>query len=855
MLAVAVLFSIYITRMEHSIEESTQNHLRAVALAATTFVTYEELDLFHTVEDMNRPEWDEIKQRLDKYAEDYHVLYVYYWRYFESGWIDHIFENELEDWIQFIIDGDHDLQLILDYSEDYSDDYWIEYIYKNHDDGWIQYIIDNDFDEEYMVSPELVFPVSIDPTTSAAVPVVMKGSVWVADLGNYTSNWDGLISAVAPMYNSMGYIVVASGVDLSDEMVIDTKNIVRIMRTALVITLILSIVSGFFGMRLYRKKAIQSENASFAKSSFLSTMSHEIRTPINAILGITDIELINETHNKNLKESFGKIKASGDMLLGIINDILDLSKIESGKLELVHANYEIASLICDTAQLNMMRIGHKPIEFELDISESVPSHFIGDELRIKQILNNVLSNAFKYTNEGTVKMSITSKPLGLDKEELIFSISDTGQGMTQKQIDKLFDEYSRFNLEANRTTEGTGLGMSITRNLVEMMHGQIIINSEPGKGTTFIVQLPQTKIGTSKLGKESADNLNKFRTSNIAQLTNAQIEREYMSYGSVLIVDDVETNLYVANGLMQPYGLKIELADSGYLAIDKIKKNNVYDIIFMDHMMPHMDGIEAVKNIRELGYIKPIIALTANAVTGQSDIFLENGFDDFISKPIDVRLLNELLNKYIRNKQSKETIDAARAEKEQRGKSSFVETVQSGISPEFAKIFIRDAQKSMEELEDLAIKTDSYDDNDLRTYTIHVHGMKSALSNIGYIELSQIARNLENYARLNDIDSIINETPAFLVSLRKVVHELSPNEEEETVIEATQEELLYLSDKLAILKSACEDFNEELADKILSEIKEKPFASSIKSLIDEISVMLLHSDFDEIVALVDEYLR
>jgi signal transduction histidine kinase/FixJ family two-component response regulator len=401
--------------------------------------------------------------------------------------------------------------------------------------------------------------------------------------------------------------------------------------------------------------------ASRAKSAFLSTMSHEIRTPMNAILGITEIQLQNADLDQNVQDAFEKIYASGGMLLAIINDILDLSKIEAGKLELVIVNYKIAILISDTALLNMMRIGSKPIEFEIHVDENLPVLLSGDELRVKQIFNNLLSNAFKYTEKGAVFLSVSAETGGADDEViLVFSVSDTGHGMTAEQVNKLFDEYSRFNQKTNRTTEGTGLGMSITRDLIRMMHGEIAVESEPDKGSTFTVRLPQGKVNADILGKAVAENLHKFRTSSRAQMKRVEITREPMPYGRVLIVDDVEMNILVAEGLISLYGINVESADSGPGAIEKIKNGSVYDIIFMDHMMPKMDGMEATRIIRSMGYERPIVALTANAVVGQADIFLKNGFDDFISKPLDIRLLNAVLNKLIRDKQPPEVIEAAR---------------------------------------------------------------------------------------------------------------------------------------------------------------------------------------------------
>ena len=616
---------------------------------------------------------------------------------------------------------------------------------------------------------------------------------------------------------------------------------------------------------------LRAEAANKAKSDFLSTMSHEIRTPMNAILGITEIQLQNDSLDASVKEALNKIYSSGDLLLGIINDILDLSKIEAGKLELIIAKYEIASLISDTAQLNIMRIGSKPIEFEIEVDENLPTLMMGDELRVKQILNNILSNAFKYTAEGVVKLTVLSEAsTGSDEETtLSFSVSDTGQGMTPEQVEKLFDEFSRFNLEANRTTEGTGLGMSITRNLILLMNGEILIDSEPGVGSTFTVRLPQGKLTDDMLGSEMAENLRQFRTSGNAQMKHVQITREPMPYGSVLIVDDVETNIYVAKGLMAPYGLNMDSAESGFEAIDKVIGGSVYDIIFMDHMMPQMDGIEATQKIRAMGYAQPIVALTANAVAGQAEVFLSNGFDDFISKPIDVRQLNTVLNTLIRDKQTPETLEAARLEAlekegakgtcEQNGSvlSCTLEGAErsapdafSGIDPAFAEIFVRDALKSLAILEEISGRGE-YGSDDLRSYIINVHGMKSALANIKETGLSERARKLEESGREENNGIILEETPSFLADLRGFVESLIP-EPDAGGVDAVDEDAPFLREKLLEIKAACEDYDESAVDGILAKLKEKQWSQATKTALIKIAEHMLHSDFDEAVKAADE---
>jgi len=395
--------------------------------------------------------------------------------------------------------------------------------------------------------------------------------------------------------------------------------------------------------------------ASQSKSAFLANMSHEIRTPMNAILGITNILLLHERLPSEIADGLEKIHNSSNLLLGIVNDILDFSKIEAGKLDIVPAPYQVSSLINDTTQLNMMRIGKKPIEFSLYISETVPAKLIGDELRIKQILNNILSNAFKYTQAGKVTLSVTYESESDSPENkitLVLGVQDTGVGLTKGQLINLFEKYSRFNLEGCVNVEGSGLGLSITQQLVNLMGGTIHVDSKYGVGSLFVVRLPQDIVDNDVLGKEVVEQLSLFRLNQAAIAQRSPIIRSRMSYGRVLVVDDVKVNLFVAEGLMKPYQLCIETVRSGIEAIDKIKNGEVYDVIFMDHMMPEMDGIETTKRLRELGYVHPIIALTANAVMGQSEMFLQNGFDDFISKPIDMHRLDDVLNRFVRDKQS-----------------------------------------------------------------------------------------------------------------------------------------------------------------------------------------------------------
>jgi CheY-like chemotaxis protein/HPt (histidine-containing phosphotransfer) domain-containing protein len=551
---------------------------------------------------------------------------------------------------------------------------------------------------------------------------------------------------------------------------------------------------------------------------------------------------------------------------------------------LTPVSYDVPSLINDAVYLNVTRYDSKPIQFKLQVDENIPSTLFGDELRIKQILNNLLSNAFKYTDRGEIFMSVTAEYAQeshmADSLTLVFCVADTGQGMSPEQAGKLFDEYTRFNMEANRTTEGTGLGMSITRHLIRMMNGETSVESEPGKGSAFTVRLPQGIISSGlSLGRGVAENLKQFHFSGHSRMKNApQIIREYMPYGRVLVVDDVETNLYVARGLMAPYSLSVETASSGFETISKIKGGATFDIIFMDHFMPKMDGIETTKALRDLNYKHPIIALTANALTGQAEMFMENGFDGFISKPVDIRQLNAVLNKLIRDKYPPETVEAARRQAAMlHSKKPVPETVQEtepaprrGLiqrrgrtsDRELGAIFARDAEKALERLS--AIHANIFRRNiDIREYVIDIHAMKGALANIGETGLSTDALKLEQAGREENIKLMLSETPAFLEALRIVIEKTKPKEsdggdvQEDSVSSEMSDfgTIRYLSKKLLVIQKACEKYDETSANLALAELKQKKWPHSINEMLDTITEHLLHSEFEEAKKLTKDYAK
>ncbi len=378
----------------------------------------------------------------------------------------------------------------------------------------------------------------------------------------------------------------------------------------------------------------QAEKANNAKTEFLSHMSHEVRTPLNAIINFSN-SLAEELGSSPLRKDANYIVDASKNLLEIVNGILDISKIEAGKIEIVNVEYEVSDMLEHLVALSKARLGSKQIEFRTSFDSSLPKYLYGDEARIKQICVNLLTNSIKYTQEGHIDFNVSSVISG-DVCRLIISVEDTGIGIKREDVDKLFDKFSRLDLEKNISIEGSGLGLAITKKLVDMMGGKIVVQSEYGSGTNFTVAIDQKIVAAPKKAEEDFD-------------VTSMLKIEFPNK-KILVIDDNKMNLRVAEKVLEPYKVVVETAGSGDEGIEKIIASNDYDLVLLDDMMPEKTGVETLKELKEnfAEYKTPTIALTANAIVGMKEKYLSEGFDDYLAKPIEKDELKRVLNKYLK---------------------------------------------------------------------------------------------------------------------------------------------------------------------------------------------------------------
>ena len=536
--------------------------------------------------------------------------------------------------------------------------------------------------------------------------------------------------------------------------------------------LIMDVTSTYEYIKEVTEMREKAEEANRAKSDFLANMSHEIRTPMNAVVGMSEL-IIEESRGRKMYDYACNIKSAALNLLSIINDILDLSKVEAGKMELVEDEYFVQVLIQDTVNLVQMAAEQKGLQMKVQLAEDIPYKLYGDEGRIRQVLINILNNSIKFTKEGYVSIAVSSVYSNENEICLRFVIEDTGIGIKQEDMDSIFESFRQLDMNKNRKTEGTGLGLAITKKLVTLMQGDIQVESEYGSGTCFTIQIKQ-RVLDMRTVKDMP------MTQHAAEAKKGQmfVCKNYR----VLVVDDNVINRKVATAMLASYGFQIHEASSGKAAIELVKKN-VYDMIFMDHMMPEMDGVEATQIIREeckeTAGQTIIIALTANAIRGAKEMYLENGFEDFLSKPFERIQMHDILDRWI-PQELRDFVDAV-VEENKASEDDIAEIFMSGVN--VRKVIMSD-DLSIEEYLNMIhqFKLDSdkrkpllcklAQEKKMEQYAMEVHALRGAAAKIGAENLSSEAKMHEKAIHQGEFGYIDEQYAQLVLYYDRVLQEI-----------------------------------------------------------------------------------
>jgi len=623
----------------------------------------------------------------------------------------------------------------------------------------------------------------------------------------------------------------------------------------LMFLLIMAIIRTGQELFLTERKKQQAVSAKEAEERFLANMSHEIRTPMNAIVGMTEILLRGDV-TKEQKEYLNNIKSSGNALVSIINDILDHSKIEAGKMELIDEVYALRPMLNDIEKIIRNRIGNKPITLLCEADQSVPEFLYGDGLRIRQIMINLANNAVKFTEKGRIKITVKAEPTGDDRIALFVSVADTGQGIKQEDLKNLFAAFQQVDSVKNKGKEGTGLGLSISRRFVEMMGGQIEVKSEYGKGSEFFFTVYQKPVSEEMLCKLEAEE-------NMLNFTAPKAK--------ILLVDDDELNRKVALGLLEPLQMQIDVAVNGKNALSMIRKKE-YDLVFMDHMMPIMDGVEATGILREMKgeyYQKlPVIALTADAMKESQQLFVKAGMNGFVPKPIQMKQICRVIREWLPQDFIEiATDDNGIAKAEAFNREAISEDalrredslqiegidVSEGIKNTGSKEYLYERLGDYCNLIDLKSRTiEQYlEEGRIRDFTIEVHALKSSSRMIGALKLSDQFRLLEDLGNANDIESITKETPEVLAHYRSYKDWLAPYaamKEREKKDVPKEDILMYLQG----IQDAIDAFDLDTADAAMEKLEECRLPERCIPMLQNLRVLFADVAMEEIIALTEK---